>query len=154
MKVLIEWLLLRWLPVTVLLLVGPAAVAADREAHQHRLIIQVTTDDPVLMRLALDNAVNVDRHYSELGEEVEMEIIAYGAGLHMLREDSSPVKARIRSISESLRSIRFVACGNTIRTMERNEGGPVRLVPQAEVVDVGVAHIMELQENGWSYVRP
>lgn len=153
-KRLINWVLLRWLPVALLFLAGSFADAAEREARPHRLVIQVTTDDPVLMRLALDNAVNVDRHYSELGDEVELEIIAYGAGLHMLREESSPVKARIKSVSESLRNIRFVACGNTIRTMERNEGVPLRLVPQATVVEVGVAHIMELQEKGWSYVRP
>lgn len=130
------------------------ARTADDWPRTHHLIIQVTADDPTAMRLALDNAVNVDRHYSEIGEDVDIEIIAYGAGLHMLRDDTSPVKARIKSVGDSLRSVRFVACGNTLQTMERKEGHPVTLVPRTEVVQTGVAYIMDLQEKGWSYVRP
>lgn len=130
------------------------ARASDDLPRTHHLIIQVTADDPAAMRLALDNAANVDRHYSELGEDVDIEIIAYGAGLNMLRDDTSPVKARIKSIGDSLRSVRFIACGNTLQTLERKEGHPVTLVPRTEVVQTGVAYIMDLQEKGWSYVRP
>ncbi len=138
-----------------ILFAGAASVrAGDDSPKAHHLIIQVTADDPTMMRLALDNAVNVDRHYSEIGEDVDIEIIAYGAGLHMLRDDTSPVKARIKSVGESLRSVRFIACGNTISTMERKEGRPITLVPHTDVVKTGVAYIMDLQEKGWSYVRP
>ena len=48
----------------------------------------------------------------------------------------------------------FTACGNTITTQEKAEGKPVPLVPQATTVKAGVARIMELQEKGWTYVRP
>jgi len=130
------------------------ARAAEADKKAHRLVIQVTENDPAVMRLALSNAVNVTQYYGELGEEVEIEIVAYGPGLHMLRDDTSTVKARLKSMTESLVGVVFTACGNTIETMEKTEGKPIPIVPQAKIVKTGVARIMELQEQGWSYVRP
>ncbi len=44
----------------------PAAPAAARKAH--RLILQVNTNDPAAMNLALNNATNVEQHYKSIGE--------------------------------------------------------------------------------------
>ena len=65
----------------------------------HRLILQVNTNDPAMMNLALNNATNVAQYYKDLGEKVTIEIVTFGPGLHMLRDDTSPVKARIKAIS-------------------------------------------------------
>lgn len=126
--------------------------AAD--AKVHHLAIQVSVNDPAVMRLALNNAVNVSQDYSAKGEEVEIEIVAYGPGLHMLRDDTSPVKARLKSIGESMPNIAFTACGNTRNAMQKAEGKEIPLISRAKVVQAGVVRLMELQEQGWSYVRP
>ena len=106
------------------------------------------------MTLALNNAANVDQYYSDKGEPVEIEIVTFGPGLHMLRDDTSPVKDRIKSMAESRPSISFKACGNTQAGMEKAENKKITLVPQATVVKPGVVRVMELQEQGWSYVKP
>lgn len=126
--------------------------AAD--AKVHHIAIQVSVNDPVVMNLALNNAVNVAQDYSAKGEEVEIEIVAYGPGLHMLRDDTSPVKARVKSIGESMPNVAFAACGNTQKAMQKAEGKEIPLVSRAKVVSAGVVRLMELQEKGWSYVRP
>ena len=131
---------------------GHALYAAD--AKSHRLAIHVDQNDPAVMNLALNNAVNVVQNYSAAHEEVEIEIVAYGPGLHMLRDDTSPVKARVKSISESMPNVVFTACGNTSDAMKKAEGKDIPLVSQAKVVPAGVVRLMELQEKGWSYVRP
>jgi intracellular sulfur oxidation DsrE/DsrF family protein len=138
----------------VLSLQSGSALATHEDSKVHHIVIQVTENDPAVMNLALNNAVNVAQHYSEIGEEVEIEFVAYGPGLNMLRDDTSPVKARLKSMAESLTSVAFTACGNTITTMEKTEGKPVPIVPQAKTVKAGVTRIMELQEKGWTYVRP
>jgi uncharacterized protein len=120
----------------------------------HRLVLQVDSDEPDIMTLALNNASNVERYYTGLGEKVEIEIVAFGPGLHMLRDDTSPVKDRIKAISEKTSSIKFQACGNTLDNMAKAENKPVRLVSQSSVVKSGVVRVMERQEQGWSYVRP
>ena len=126
--------------------------AADKKPH--RLAVQVSTNDPASMNLALNNVVNVAEEYSKVGEEVEIEVVAYGPGLHMLRDDTSPVKTRIKSISESMPYVKFAACGNTQENMKKAEGKDIPLVSQAKIVKAGVVRLMELQEQGWSYVRP
>ena len=128
-----------------------------RHAHvkkSHRLILQVNSNEPAMMNLALNNATNVAQYYKDLGEKVSIEIVTYGPGLHMLREDTSPVKARIETIALSAPEIAFKACGNTRENMHKAENKDIPLVPQAQLVKSGVVRVMELQERGWSYVKP
>jgi hypothetical protein len=62
----------------------------------HRLVIQVDQNDPAVMNLALNNATNVIEYYRAKGEDVNVDVVTYGPGLHMLRADTSPVKDRTR----------------------------------------------------------
>lgn len=131
-----------------------AAPAAPVKKKEHRLVLQVNSNDPAVMNLALNNAANVEQYYKALGEPVQIEIVTFGPGLHMLRDDTSPVKERIKSLAEGSRSITFAACDNTRANMSRVEHKDITLIPQATVVPSGVVRAMELQEQGWSYVRP
>jgi hypothetical protein len=121
---------------------------------QHRLILQVNSNDPAMMNLALNNATNVAQYYKDHREKVSIEIVTFGPGLHMLREDTSPVKARIETLALSTPEIKFKACGNTRENMRKAENKDIPIIPQAEVVSSGVVRVMELQERGWSYVKP
>ena len=131
-----------------------ASPAAPGKKKEHRLILQVNTNEPAVMNLALNNAANTEQHYKGMGEQVQIEIVTFGPGLNMLRDDTSPVKERIKSIAETSRSISFAACDNTRANMSRAEQKEIPLVSQATVVPSGVVRVMELQEQGWSYVRP
>jgi uncharacterized protein len=79
--------------------------AADKK--QHQLVLQVNVNDPAMMNLALNNATNVAQYYKDLGEAAKIEVVTFGPGLHMLRDDTSPVKARIKTITESNPTISF-----------------------------------------------
>ena len=120
----------------------------------HRLILQVNSSEPAMMNLALNNATNVAQYYKDLGEKVSIEIVTFGPGLHMLRDDTSPVKARIETMALSTPEISFKACGNTQENMSKAENKDIPLIPQAKLVKSGVVRVMELQEKGWSYVKP
>ena len=144
----------------VALILGLAAATTGRAADDkpHRVAIQVNQDDPAVMNLALNNAENVIEYYSGRGEDVDVEIVTYGPGLHMLRADTSPVKDRVTEIAGDKASfparIVFSACDNTRQNMAKREGHPIPIVPQATIVPSGVVRLMQLQEQGWSYVRP
>ena len=124
------------------------------DKKEHRLVLQVNTNDPALMNLALNNATNVEQYYKDVGEKVSIEIVTFGPGLHMLRDDTSPVKARIKSIAQGSQSISFKACGNTQANMSKAEDKEIPLVGEAKVVKSGIVQLMKLQEQGWTYVRP
>ncbi|SDS18230.1 DsrE family protein [Bradyrhizobium canariense] len=126
------------------------------KSHPHRMVIQVDQDDPAVMNLALNNATNVIDYYRAKGEDVDVDVVTYGPGLHMLRADTSPVKDRIRNLKDHAfpSKIQFSACNNTKEGMEKKEGHPITVVSEAVIVPSGVVRLMELQEKGWSYVRP
>src|SRR5947207_875805 len=65
----------------------------------HRLILQVNRNEPTMMNLALNNASNVVQYYRDLDEIASIEVVTLGPGLHMLRDDTSPVKARIEALA-------------------------------------------------------
>ena len=133
-------------------LASNARLASDSKAH--RLVLQVNTNDPASMNLALNNATNVAQYYKDIGEKVKIEVVTFGPGLHMLRDDTSPVKARIEEMALSTPEVSFKACGNTQERMHKAENKDIPIVRQAEVVKSGVVRVMELQEKGWSYVKP
>jgi uncharacterized protein len=133
-----------------------AAPALAADAKPHRLLIQVDQNDPDVMNLALNNAGNVIEFYRAKGEEVDIDVVAYGPGLNMLRADASPVADRIKRFKDTAfpGKIQFSACNVTRQAMEKREGHPISLLPDATVVPSGVVHLMDLQEAGWSYVKP
>ena len=131
-----------------------AGFAADTKPH--RVAIQVNQNDPQVMNLALNNATNVIEYYRAKNEDVEVDIVTYGPGLHMLRADTSPVQDRLKRLKELAfpSKVQFSACNNTKQGMEKTEGRAISVVPDATIVPSGVVRLMELQEQGWSYVRP
>lgn len=133
--------------------------AATSAAHStwnkiHRVVIQVTQNDPAVMNMALNNAENLVKFYQDKGEKIEIEFVAYGAGLNMMRSDTSPVKERLAEISSSMKNVTFTGCGNTLANQSKQENKTITLVPEAHLVPAGIARIVELEEQGWTYVRP
>ena len=123
-------------------------------AKSHHVVIQVTQNDPGLMNTALNNAENLVNYYKEKGEKIEIEFVAYGAGLAMMRSDTSPVKDRLTAIAANMKNVTFTGCGNTLGNQSKQENKTLTLVPEARLVPAGIARIVELEEEGWSYVRP
>lgn len=136
------------------LVVTAVAQPAMAEGKMHYLAIHVDDNDPTRMNIVLNNAKNVTKYYRDKGDDIKIEIVAHGPGLHMLREDTSPVKTRIAAMSLEQDNLAFSACGNTMNGMAKKEGKEVQLISEAKRVPAGVVRLMELQEEGWTYVRP
>lgn len=131
------------------LAIGQSALAATTDSPAHKVVIQVSTDDPRTQKIALNNAVNVQKAMGQ--DNVAIEIVAYGPGLGMLTQQS---KLQQRVSSLAMQDITFSACGNTMKKHEKKTGKKPVLSEGVKVVHAGVMRIMELQEQGYSYVRP
>jgi uncharacterized protein len=147
---------IRSLAIAALMSTSLISTGLAADAKPHHIAIQLDQNDPQLMNLVLGNANNVIEYYRAKNEEVDIDIVAYGPGLHMLRADTSPVQDRVKRLKDMVfpGKIQFSACNNTRQGMEKAEGHPIPLLPDATVVPSGVVHLSELQEQGWSYVRP
>ena len=122
------------------------AMAADKD---HKLVIQVSSDDARTQKIALNNAVNLQKLYGM--DNVTIEVVAYGPGLGLLTTKSKEAD-RVKSLA--MQNITFSACGNTMKKIEKKKGKKPQLTEGVGVVDAGVARILALQEDGYSYLRP
>ena len=133
---------------------GAAPAQADEQGTVHKVAIQVSQNDKAQMDLALNNAKNIADYYKTRNETVLIEIVTYGPGLHMLRADTSPVKDRIGAMSLENPNLKFIACGNTQANQSKAEGKPVPLIGEATVMPSGAVRLMELQAQGYAYIKP
>lgn len=130
------------------------AFPAFAEDGVHKLVLQISDNNPQKMNTVMNVAANVSRLYSERGEEIDIKIVAFNAGLHMLRPDTSPVSKRITNFSASMPNVAFEACNNTRTAMAKKSGKSVPIFEFAEVVPAGVVSIIEYDEAGYTVVRP
>lgn len=118
-------------------------------AQEHKVVIQISSDDPKVQKLALNNAANLQKFYGI--DNIAIEVVAYGPGLSVLTSKYAD-NARIKSLS--MQEIVFSACENTIQNIEKKTGKKPILTEGVTTVKAGVARIIELQEEGYSYIRP
>ena len=133
----------------------PAMAHDDAPPHEtHRIVIQVSDDNPGTFTKVLNNAVNMSNFFLSRGEDYEIEIVAYNAGLHMLRTDTSPVLERVQGFTDSVPNVTISACGNTIKGMSKKAGKDIELIANARVVPGGIIRLMELSDQGYFMIRP
>ncbi len=127
------------------LLLGGCATMPGTSTH-NRVVIQVSDNDPGKWNLALNNAKNLQ---VDLGAaNVEIEIVAYGPGLNMVKSGS----AVSNRIDESVMAgLNIVACENTMANQKVTRA---EILPGVNYVGAGVVEIMRRQQQGWSYLRP
>jgi len=128
-------------------LAGPIAVAQSAEkAGKQGVVLQVSDNNPATWNLALNNAENIK---NALGKNnVDVEIVAYGPGINMLKFDSETAP---RFKKASADGIALLACGNTMKKAKLTEKD---LASGVKVVPGGVVEIMKRQREGWSYIKP
>ena len=125
--------------------VAPLAFAQTSTPTKNRALFQVTDNDPARWNMILNNMQNLRDGVG--GEPVEIELVAYGPGINMLKADSS-VKQRI---AEALKvGVTVNACQNT---MTNAKLVPADMLPNITYVPAGVVEVMRKQQQGWAYIR-
>ena len=124
------------------------------EGIVHKVAVHVNENDPAVMNIALNNVQNLTNYYHSKGDTVEVEVVTYGPGLSMLIDGKSPVADRIATMSLEMDNLSFAACGNTHRKMSAKKGEDIALLDEANMVPSGVVRLIELQEDGFAYVKP
>ena len=126
---------------------GAASAQSQQAAAQRsRVVIQVSDADPAKWNLALNNARNIQ---TDLGAaNVDIEIVAYGPGIGMLKSDSV-VGNRIEEAGKA--GVKVVACENTMRGQKLTHAD---MLSGIGYVAAGVVELMQRQQQGWAYIRP
>jgi intracellular sulfur oxidation DsrE/DsrF family protein len=127
---------------------GPAPLP-DKPFAEHRIVLQLSDNDPSKQSLVISVAYNLLKFYDP--DKVAIEVVTFGPGIDLLRPDNSN-----RKLVESLvaQGVRFDVCLNTVDTIERDSGKRPEFIAVAIPVQVGVGQILSLTENGYTLVRP
>lgn len=129
---------------------GQAAPADEKPFADHKVVLQISDDDPAKQTLVLNVANNVIKHYG--ADKVDVEIVAFGPGLRLLFAENANA-GRIGALAEHS-GVRFAACENTIAAMSSQLGHAPALNPRASHVDAGVVRIMDLTHQGYTLIKP
>ncbi|BAN35457.1 hypothetical protein SCD_n01636 [Sulfuricella denitrificans skB26] len=130
----------------LLQVIFPAHAGGSSAKPVHKVIFQVSDNEPQKWYLTLSNAKNVQL---ELGmKNVQIEVLAYGPGLDMVLLETEIAE----KIDEAVRrGVKIVACENTMigRKLSRED-----MYPSVGYVKTGVVELMKRQREGWAYIRP
>jgi intracellular sulfur oxidation DsrE/DsrF family protein len=126
------------------------AVAGSPET---RIVFHLTNADQTLAGELLDDVEQILSSYQHEGKPLRVEIVSNGDGLSLLRARLSRHKQRINKLAGLYNNLTFVACKNTIQRLQVSEGIEINILPEAEVINSGVDHVVKRQREGWAYIR-
>ena len=147
--------ILRALTAALLIVLGAPAARAqhialqDKPFAEHKLVLQLSDSDPKKQGLVISVANNLLKAYDP--DKIAIEVVAFGPGIDLLRPEN-PDRKRVESLVAQ--GVRFDICLNTVDTIERDTGKRPEFISAATPVQVGVAQILFLTENGYTLVKP
>ena len=130
---------------------GPVAAKNDDNPFDEAFIVlQLSDRDTEVQARVINVANNLVKHYGG-PDFVDIEVVAFGPGLSLLFP-GNPQEERIRSLLAS--EVRFTGCLNTLSSIERATGKRPEVIPEAGMVQTGVAHVVERATQGYVLIRP
>jgi intracellular sulfur oxidation DsrE/DsrF family protein len=126
------------------LLMGVSTMFAQDAARPHRIIMQLTSGDTLVHK----NLMKQFKNMKEAAPTMQIEVVCHGPGMDMLMSDRSIVQPKLEEFAAQ--GIVFLACENTIKERKLDRS---KVIPEAGYVKAGIIHIVERQEDGWSYIK-
>lgn len=117
---------------------------AQESPRQHRIIMQLTSGDTLVHKGLMRQLNNM----KEAAPNMHLEVVCHGPGMDLLMSDRSIVAGKVKEFAD--KGVTFLACDNTIRERQLD---PAKVLPDAGHVKAGIIHIVERQEDGWSYIK-
>lgn len=126
-----------------------AGVPSDHPFAKHFLALQLSEADAGRQALVLSVANNMLRAYGP--DNIAIEVVTFGPGVHLLYARNVQRKAVISLMEQG---VRFDVCDNTLDSIKRKQGQVPPLDPGVKHVAAGVARLLDLSEHGYALVRP
>jgi len=129
-------------------LLGGCAGMGESKPAKERVLLQVSDADPKTWNQAMNVVGNLKRNYAKRGVESEIQVVAFGMGIQMLKDDAV-VANRVRETMKG--GAQMVACENSMGVFKLTKDMMVDAISYSET---GVIYIIEKQREGWAVIRP
>jgi uncharacterized protein len=122
--------------------------AAETSQGPHRVVMHLNSGDEKVQRGALNNIRNL---YQEVGREhLLVELVVHGAGLPLLTKKDSTLAPELAQLKTAY-DVEVTACSNTMKAQGLTRAD---LLDQVDRTVPAMIRLMELQEQGWVYIKP
>ena len=125
---------------------GITAQQTTPTTGSHRIVIELTSGEPMQWESVLNNVENVRRALG--ADATRVAVVAHGEGLGLVMKTNTALQQRVERLAAD--GVVFAACENTMR---RKKVTRADLLPAATTVDSGVAEVVRRQEAGWAYLK-
>nr|WP_315161792.1 DsrE family protein [uncultured Flavobacterium sp.] len=118
---------------------------AQKKTNNHKIVFQFTNAADTLQQKAIVNQLkNMTTHWPN----AKYEVVIHSMGLPLVMSAKSKQIDAIKALRA--KGVRFLVCENTMKSQKVNKD---QLISEVEYVPVGIAEIVEKQEQGWTYVK-
>jgi uncharacterized protein len=118
--------------------------ASFAQEKTHKIVFQLATSDTLMHQGLTRQLNNVLKHWPT----AQIEVVVHNAGLDFMHIANSTVKNVVPELQA--RGVVFAVCENTLR---RKNVSKESIIAGAKFVPVGIAEIVEKQEEGFSYIK-
>ncbi|MGD8742530.1 MAG: hypothetical protein PVH46_03830 [Granulosicoccaceae bacterium] len=118
-----------------------------------RIVMHVNTQDDYLQNTLLEETEHAFETFKANNRELEVEIVAYGAGIEFLMPERSLYTDRIISMQERYPNLTFTACERSYKRLKSRMGYEFKLIKNTKVAPSGIREIIQRQQEGWHYIR-
>jgi intracellular sulfur oxidation DsrE/DsrF family protein len=129
----------------LMVLIPSLSFAADR-----KMAIQLNSSDPLTQKMALLNARNLK---AVIGKDaIDVEVVVYGPGLGVLKKENTN-SSRIQDLMQKY-GLKVSVCEGTLKNFAKRHGKEADIIDGVARVKTGAIRLLELQEQGYHYMRP
>jgi len=142
-------------PPRVASVTGREGAPATNPDQAIRVVFHLSRNDPGYLQAILTEAGALLDTASRGGTTAAVRIIASGAGLSLFEDVSTPETRRLKTLKQKF-SDKLVVNGCGVAYKQLNERHPdeeLELLPEVQLVDLGVLELMRRQRDGWAYIR-
>jgi uncharacterized protein len=125
-----------------------SAEGAESGSKTHRVVMHLNSGEEKVQKGTLNNIKNL---YEALGaERVMVELVAHGAGLSLFTKQDTKLAEELAKLKTSY-EVSYTACSNTMKAQGLTRAD---LLDQVDRTMPAMVRLMELQEQGWAYIKP
>lgn len=131
------------------------SIGDARNEHAVKVVFHLSRNDPRRLAEMLNEAEALLTTTTRTGRTASVRIIASGAGLSLFEKDSVPITQRVRALKREYQGhLIFNGCGVAYDQLKKQRAdGKLELLPEMQLVDLGVLELMRRQRQGWAYIR-
>lgn len=130
-----------------------SAARFDQKPENTKVLFHINRDDPGGFQQVLNQVQSLLEEYQGRLDQLHIEIVANGAGLNLYRAENARFADSIKKLRESYNNVAFIGCQNTYDRLSREYGETFFLMPEINMVKLGISHVLQRQRAGWAYIQ-